>query len=82
MVPFFFIKNHNSLENIELINKRGIDLLINCGTPRILKATVLKAPKIGVLNCHPGILPDYFIGVVPALNGFDIMATQLVTLHI
>tara|TARA_Y100001954_G_C15690433_1_gene542469 strand:- start:244 stop:915 length:672 start_codon:yes stop_codon:yes gene_type:complete len=59
MVPFFFIKNHNSLENIELINKRGIDLLINCGTPRILKATVLKAPKIGVLNCHPGILPDY-----------------------
>ena len=59
MVPFYFSKNHNSIENIELIKSRGIDLLINCGTPHILKSKVLKAPKIGILNCHPGILPNY-----------------------
>ena len=57
--PFFLVKNHNSFKTIELVEQRRMDLLINCGTPRILNPDMLKSTKIGVLNCHPGLLPDY-----------------------
>ncbi len=53
------ISNHNDPELISIIKKRKIELLINCGTPRILHKEIVNAPKIGILNCHPGILPFY-----------------------
>ncbi len=51
--------NHNDPELIKIVKERKIELLINCGTPRILCNEIVSAPKIGVLNCHPGILPFY-----------------------
>ena len=54
-----FVKNHNDDETVKIVEKREIDLLINFGTPRILKGPIIKSPSIGILNCHPGILPNY-----------------------
>ncbi|WP_157100513.1 formyltransferase family protein [Rhodoplanes sp. Z2-YC6860] len=57
--PFYLVPNHNGLETVAIVKNLGLDLLLNCGTPRIIKSPLLKAPRIGVLNCHPGKLPDY-----------------------
>lgn len=58
-IPLLPVNSHSGDQVINLIKKRNIDLLINFGTPGILKGEILKAPKIGILNCHPGILPNY-----------------------
>ena len=58
-IPVIKFKSHLSTRFMTFISKKKISLLINCGTPRILSKKILKAPTIGVLNCHPGILPKY-----------------------
>jgi methionyl-tRNA formyltransferase len=57
--PCFFIDNHNSQTTVRLVQQLGLDLLLNAGTPRILDAAILGAPSVGVLNCHPGLLPRF-----------------------
>ena len=59
LIPSFFISSHSSKEMYNIINSRDISLLINCGTPRILNEDLINFLKIGILNCHPGILPNY-----------------------
>ena len=54
----FFNKAYSDSEGVDKFYQK-IDLLVNAGTPRILKSNLLKAPSIGVINCHPGILPDF-----------------------
>lgn len=58
-LPFYFVLNHNSKQTIDLIRYLDIDLVVNAGTPRILGHDILSAPSIGILNCHPGILPFF-----------------------
>jgi len=57
--PFFEFTSHSSEEFKNFIKENNIDLLVNTGTPRILKQDILDAPNIGVLNIHPSILPAY-----------------------
>jgi methionyl-tRNA formyltransferase len=57
--PSFFVDSHNSETTGALVRRLGLDLLLNAGTPRILKAPILGAPTIGVLNAHPGLLPRF-----------------------
>ncbi len=58
-IPSYFVKNHNSEETANLVRKLDLDLLVNGGTPRILKSVLLNSPKIGVISCHPGLLPAF-----------------------
>lgn len=58
-IPYYFVENHGSPDTARFVREQGIDLLVNAGTPRILKAEILSASTIGVLNCHPGLLPDF-----------------------
>lgn len=58
-IPFYFLPSHNSPEAAALVSSLGLDVLVNGGTPRILKAGILGAPRLGILNIHPGRLPDY-----------------------
>lgn len=58
-IPFYFLTSHNSSQAATLISRLGLDVLVNGGTPRILKANILDAPRLGILNIHPGRLPDY-----------------------
>jgi len=58
-IPVYFVKNHNNQYSLKLIKLLSADLLVNSGTPRILKRPLLQLPKIGVLNCHPSLLPKY-----------------------
>lgn len=58
-IPSFHVKSHLSDACLGLIKERKLDLLINAGTPRILDSQLLEAPRIGVINCHPGLLPEF-----------------------
>jgi methionyl-tRNA formyltransferase len=58
-MPFYFVSDHNGQHCIDIVKSLGIDILINAGTPRIIKEGLLKAPRVGVVNCHPGLLPDF-----------------------
>jgi len=58
-IPLFAMPSHNDTVAADLVRERGVGVLVNAGTPRILKPAMLDAPSIGVLNCHPGLLPDY-----------------------
>ena len=58
-IPVFDVNNHNDIEVAEIIDDINIDFLVNAGTPRILKNKIIKKTKFGILNCHPGILPEF-----------------------
>lgn len=58
-VPFYFVKNHNSEECRNLLKKLSIEILGSCGTPRKLSSQALSCTRLGVVNCHPGKLPEY-----------------------
>ena len=58
-VPFYFVDSHNSSNCITLLRKLRPAVLINGGTPRKLRPEILKLPRKGVINVHPGILPKY-----------------------
>ncbi len=54
----YFIKGTNSKEMEALLKSLDVDLLV-IGHTGILKENILAIPRIGTLNCHPGILPNY-----------------------
>ncbi len=58
-IPSYDVDNHNSEGTAEILRSLKPDILINAGTPRILKKHVLEIPVRGVVNTHPGILPAY-----------------------
>jgi methionyl-tRNA formyltransferase len=58
-LPLFHVDNHNDDGAASLVRDMRIDFLLNAETPRILKSAMLSATPIGVLNCHPGWLPDF-----------------------
>jgi len=58
-VPFYFLGDHRSKAAAGLVRALSLDLLVNAGTPRILGPEMLDAPSVGVVNCHPGMLPGF-----------------------
>lgn len=58
-IPCFFVRHYNAPETQRLVKSLSLDLLLNGGSPRMLKPGLLEAPRLGVLNCHPGLLPDF-----------------------
>ncbi|MEZ4752920.1 MAG: formyltransferase family protein [Bdellovibrionota bacterium] len=52
------VKKLNSEESLNFLKDLKPDLLLQGGGP-IIKKEVLEIPTIGMINCHPGILPNY-----------------------
>lgn len=46
-------------EHADYIRAREVDLLLNVHSLFIIQPEVLRAPRIGAFNLHPGPLPDY-----------------------
>ena len=57
-VPVHHVENHNTPECIELVRSLRPDLAILRGSG-IVKDAILGTPKIGTLNAHWGLLPEY-----------------------
>jgi hypothetical protein len=58
-LSFEFFEDHNGLDTFDFIKSNSFDVLLNTGTPRRLKQKVLSSSQRGVVNIHPGILPNY-----------------------
>lgn len=56
-IPLFKVGNHNDLQCENLLKKLDLDLII-LGDTRVIKRNIMDIPKIGIINSHPGYLPD------------------------
>eukprot|EP00013_Stygamoeba_regulata_P021763 CAMPEP_0177653372 /NCGR_PEP_ID=MMETSP0447-20121125/13701_1 /TAXON_ID=0 /ORGANISM="Stygamoeba regulata, Strain BSH-02190019" /LENGTH=300 /DNA_ID=CAMNT_0019156825 /DNA_START=73 /DNA_END=975 /DNA_ORIENTATION=+ len=59
--PVEIITNHNvnSPELVERMTAFQPDLMLSCRFQLIFKTAVIQLPKMGIVNIHPGKLPEY-----------------------
>lgn len=57
-VPCYFVEDINSEESLNLFKSFDPDLIIQGGVG-IIKGDLLKVARVGILNSHPGLLPQY-----------------------
>ena len=53
----YHVVKHNSAECIDFVKKYNLDVGIILGA-RILKTEIINAFKVGIMNLHPGLLPQ------------------------
>lgn len=49
----------NTPQFIEYVKRLNIDLIVVYFFSQILKTAILQTPRLGILNCHPSLLPRY-----------------------
>lgn len=54
----YYVPDHNSRECREIVKQEKADLLL-LATDAIIRSPILKAPRLGVLNAHPGWIPQF-----------------------
>ena len=57
-IEFFETDDFHSKDILNIIDSHSPDLIVFTGGG-IIKESLLEIPKIGILNCHMGILPNY-----------------------
>jgi len=57
-VPYVMTADVNSPEILALLREHDIDLIVSFYYDQILKSEIISIPEHGVINFHPGILPD------------------------
>lgn len=57
-IPIAYSTKTNSPQTIEILQALSPDVIV-LGQTGIVRDSVLRIPKIGALNAHPGILPNY-----------------------
>jgi phosphoribosylglycinamide formyltransferase 1 len=60
----YYVSNHNSDKTIKIIKKKKVNLGIIAGS-RILKSNIIDSIKYGIINFHPGKIPN-----ASGLDGF------------
>jgi len=58
-IKYFSFDSINEAEVIQIIKENKIDLILNIRTRCIYTTESLSAPRLGCINLHHGILPDY-----------------------
>ena len=58
-IPRIPCPNVNAPKFIDYVKGLNIDLIVSCIFPQILKAAILRTPRLGAINCHPSLLPRY-----------------------
>ena len=58
-VRTYTVSSHNSSECINIIKKLELKCAVNAGTPRKLSVELLKHFALGIINVHPGLIPEF-----------------------
>jgi methionyl-tRNA formyltransferase len=56
-IPLVQVANHNDDECEKLLKNFDLDLVV-LGDTRVIKKNIMNIPKLGIINSHPGYLPD------------------------
>lgn len=57
-IPYMVVPDHNHPKSLQFLQKIKPDVILFTGGG-LLRQSVLEIPRLGVLNCHTGILPQY-----------------------
>jgi len=57
-IPLIMVKDHNDFGCISFLQKIEPDVIVFTGGG-LVREDLLKVPRLGVLNCHSGWLPDF-----------------------
>jgi folate-dependent phosphoribosylglycinamide formyltransferase PurN len=68
-IPLGFFDNINNDDFVNILKGHNPDLIVLGGAP-LIKEKVINLPRIGVLNSHPGILPQ--------AKGMDVIAHSII----
>lgn len=58
-IPFIVVNNLNTSQAQQQLQALNLDLLIVCVCKNILKNQTLSIPRLGSVNIHPSLLPNY-----------------------
>lgn len=58
-VDVFAARDLNADRTLARIRALGLDLIVNFNSTIIFSEQLLECPRIGAINFHPGLLPDY-----------------------
>ena len=59
IIPFKRVNDINSIEVQKQLKNLNPDLIAVCHFQRILKKNIIRIPKLGCINLHPSLLPNY-----------------------
>lgn len=57
-IPYMIVPDHNHPKNLHLLRGLKPDVILFTGGG-LLRRPLLEIPRLGILNCHTGILPQY-----------------------
>jgi len=57
-IPYYLVADHNHPKCLQILQKIQPDIIFFTGGG-LLRQPLLDIPRLGVLNCHTGILPQY-----------------------
>lgn len=58
-IPYLVVNNLNSAQAQQQLRELNLDLLMVCICKNILKDQTLSIPRLGSVNIHPSLLPNY-----------------------
>jgi methionyl-tRNA formyltransferase len=58
-IPLLFSEDFSGPETLALLEPFDLDLFVTCMCDQILRAPLLDAPRLGCLNIHASLLPDF-----------------------
>ena len=80
-IPVESLNTPNDPETLEHLRELELDVAVSLRYGRIFKAAFVELPRLGVLNLHSGILPDYR-GVMASFHALATDASEVgCTLH-
>jgi UDP-4-amino-4-deoxy-L-arabinose formyltransferase/UDP-glucuronic acid dehydrogenase (UDP-4-keto-hexauronic acid decarboxylating) len=78
VVPAWTLRSESFADSIRELD---VDLLVNVHSLLVLDSEVVRAPRIGSFNLHPGPLPEYAGLNAPSWAIYEGETTHAVTLH-
>lgn len=58
-IPCYFVGDINAAETLNLFKSLDPDIVVQGDVGGIIKGDLIGLPRVGILNCHPGLLPQY-----------------------